>query len=204
MKSQDVAQHNPRARATHHPRSPGKPSPRKPRLADPLCPESRPNPGQRPGSTTSNTAIQRTPSLPHEEGQFMGDTYLWATSLSRLQRMATNLEHRLETHRTQIQPDKTQVIQSHTTSHPSTIKIGKETIQARPPDTPISAFNQPVSFHSNESHLAAHLATKARIAFNKQSHILTSDPLLAKLKLIATTVKTSAPCSPQPTQHSTG
>ena len=38
-----------------------------------------------------------------------------------------------------------------------------------------------------------HLSSKARIAFHKQSHILASEaPILAKLKLIATTVATSA------------
>ena len=103
-----------------------------------------------------------------------------------------------------IQPDKTQFIQSHTTEQPSTIRLGKETIQARDPATPISVFNQPVSFQANESHLAAHLATKARNAFHKQKHILTSSaPILAKLKLIATTITTAAlwGCESWPVHH---
>ena len=134
----------------------------------------------------------------------MDDTYLWATDLPRLQHMATDLENRLETHGTRIQPDKTQFVQSHHTDKPATLKLGQETIQAKPPHEPISVFNQPVSFQANDSHLAAHLSTKARIAFHKQSHILTSEaPILAKLKLIATTVTTSAlwGCESWPIHH---
>ena len=111
--------------------------------------------------------------------------------------MATDVERRLEVH-------KTQFIQSHDTPEPSTIKLGKETIQARAPNTPISVFNQLVSFQANESDLAAHLATKARIAFHKQSSVLASDaPLLAKLKLIATTIRTAAlwGCESWPVHH---
>ena len=107
--------------------------------------------------------------------------------------MARDLENRLQTHGMQIQPDKTQFIQSHDTKTPATIQLGKQTIKAKAPHEPISVFNQPVSFQGNESQLAAHLATTARIAFHKQRQILTSDaPLTAKLKLIATTITTSA------------
>ena len=119
-------------------------------------------------------------------------------------RGCTDLEQRLQQHGMQIQPDKTQFIQSHDAAQPSTIKLGKETIQARAPATPISVFNQPVSCQANESHLAAHLATKARMAFHKQGHILTSDaPILAKLKLIAMTVTTAAlwGCASWPVHH---
>ena len=118
--------------------------------------------------------VQGTPGPPHEGGQFMDDTYLWATDLTRLQHMATNLEKQLKNNGMSIQPDKTQFIQSHATDAPSTLRLGQETIQAKPPHEPISVFNQPVSFQGNEGHLAAHLATKARIAFHRQSHILTS------------------------------
>ena len=126
----------------------------------------------------------------------MDDTYLWSTSLPRLQRMATDLERRLDAHGMQIQPDKTQFIQSHETPEPTTISLGRETIKARPPNTPISVFNQPVSFQANEGHLAAHLATKARIAFHKH-------PLLAKLKPMATTITTAAlwGCESWPVHH---
>ena len=148
--------------------------------------------------------IQGNPGLPHEGVQFMDDTYLWATNLARLQKMATDIQQRLQQHGMSIQPDKTQFIQSHTAEQPSTIRLGKETIQAKDPATPISVFNQPVSFQANESHLAAHLATKARNAFHKQKHILTSNaPILAKLKLIATTITTAAlwGCESWPVHH---
>ena len=148
--------------------------------------------------------VQGTPGPPHEGGQFMDDTYLWATDLTRLQRLATNLEKQLGDHGMSIQPDKTQFVQSHTTSTPATLRLGRETIQAKPPHEPISVFNQPVSFQGNEGHLAAHLATKARIAFHRQSHILTSEaPIRAKLQLMATTVTTSAlwGCESWPTHH---
>ena len=134
----------------------------------------------------------------------MDDTYLWATDLIRLQKMATNLQQRLQQHGMSIQPDKTQFIQSHTTEQPSTIRLGKETIQARDPATPISVFNQPVSSQANENHLAAHLSTKARNVFHKQKHILTSNaPILAKLRLIATTITTAAlwGCESWPVHH---
>ena len=128
---------------------------------------------------------------PNEGGQTWDDTYLWPTSLPRLQ--SKDLEQRLGTHGVQIQPDKTQFIESHEGAQPSTVQLGNTIVQARPPSTPISVFNQPVSFQNNESHLAEHLVTKARIAFHKQSHILTSSArLIAKLKLIATTITTSA------------
>ena len=148
--------------------------------------------------------IQGNPGPPHEGVQFMDDTYLWATDLTRLQKMANDLQQRLLQHGMSIQPDKTQFTQSHTTEHPSTIKLGKETIRARDPSTPLSVFNQPVSFQANESHLAAHLATKARNAFHKQKHILTSSaPILAKLRLIATTITTAAlwGCESWPVHH---
>ena len=118
----------------------------------------------------------------------MDDTYLWATDLPRLQHMATDLEKRLGDRGMRVQPDKTQFVQSHPTDRPASKKPSR-----RGPPAPISVFNQPVSFQGNESHLAAHLSTKARVAFHRQSHILTSEaPILAKLKLIATTVATSA------------
>ena len=148
--------------------------------------------------------VQGTPGPPHEGGQFMDDTYLWATDLPRLQHMATDLEKRLRDHGMRIQPEKTQFVQSHPTDTPATLKLGQETIQAKPPHEPISVFNQPVSFQGNESHLAAHLSTKARVAFHRQSHILTSEaPTLAKLKLIATTVATSTlwGCESWPIHH---
>ena len=134
----------------------------------------------------------------------MDDTYLWATCLTRLQRMARDLQARLQEHGMQLQPEKTQFIQSHDAPTPSTIRLGNQTIQAKGPAEPISVFNQRVSFQGNESQLAAHLATKARMAFHKQRRILTSDaPILAKLKLIATAVTTSAlwGCESWPVHH---
>ena len=148
--------------------------------------------------------IQGNPGPPHEGVQFMDDTYLWATDLIRLQKMATDLQQRLQQHGMSIQPDKTQFIRSHAKEQPSTIRLGNQTIQARDPATPISVFNQPVSFQANENHLAAHLSTKARNAFHKQKHILTSNaPILAKLKLIATTITTAAlwGCESWPVHH---
>ena len=114
------------------------------------------------------------------------------------------MEKQLKNNGMSIQPDKTQFIQSHAADAPSTLRLGQETIQAKPPHEPISVFNQPVSFQGNEGHLAAHLATKARIAFHRQSHILTSEaPIRAKLQLMATTVATSAlwGCESWPTHH---
>ena len=142
MGGQSLAQHHTRQGTANHPGPPSQPNanPHKanqwcsagqPGLTNPSCSQNWPSTRRRPG---------RGPR--HEGGQFMDDTYLWSTSLPRLQSMATRLERQLEVHGMQIQPDKTQFIQSHDAPEPSTIKLGKETIQARAPNTPICVFHR--------------------------------------------------------------
>ena len=134
------------------------------------------------GSQATAPTVQGQPAPPHGGGQlFMDDTYLWATSLPRLQSMTKDVEQRLETNGVRIQPEKTQFIESHADNTPSKLAIGGQTIQAKPPDTAISVLNHPVSFCNNETHLAAHLVTKNKTRVPQtESHPYINRPHLSQ------------------------